>query len=87
MRRILLFSALILSCAFAFAQRMNVLDEIKANPQKAYGTDYPYTFDAPALTKAPKGYTPFYISHYARHGSRYYWNTSGKLSYILRAMP
>ena len=60
----------------SFAQRMNVLDEVKANPQKSYGTDYPYTFDAPALTKAPKGYKPFYISHYARHGSRYYWNNS-----------
>jgi O-glycosyl hydrolase len=23
------------------------------------------------LTKAPEGYTPFYISHYGRHGSRY----------------
>ena len=23
------------------------------------------------LTPAPKGYTPFYISHYGRHGSRY----------------
>ena len=76
MKRLLLLSTLILLCALSFAQRMNVLDEIKANPQKAYGTDYPYTFDAPALTKAPKGYTPFYISHYARHGSRYYWNNS-----------
>jgi len=27
-----------------------------------------------ALTPAPDGYEPFYISHYARHGSRYYWN-------------
>ena len=23
------------------------------------------------LTPAPKGYKPFYISHYGRHGSRY----------------
>ena len=76
MRRILLFSALILSCAFAFAQRMNVLEEVKANPQKSYGTDCPYSFDVPALTKSPKGYQPFYISHYARHGARYYWNNS-----------
>ena len=76
MRKIALFFALLAFCAVSYAQRMNVLDEIKANPQKAYGTDYPYTFDAPALTKAPKGYKPFYISHYARHGSRYYWNNS-----------
>lgn len=26
---------------------------------------------AQKLTKAPEGYTPFYISHYGRHGSRY----------------
>ena len=24
-----------------------------------------------ALTPAPAGYTPYYISHYGRHGSRY----------------
>ena len=29
---------------------------------------------AKALTKAPEGYTPFYISHYGRHGSRYMSN-------------
>ena len=60
----------------SYGQRLNVMDEIKANPQKAFGTDYPYTFDAPELTKSPKGYKPFYISHYARHGSRYYWSNS-----------
>ena len=75
MRRILFIAALLVS-ALTYAQRMNVLEEIKADPRKSYGTDYPYTFDAPALTKAPKGYKPFYISHYARHGSRYYWNNS-----------
>ena len=26
------------------------------------------------LTKAPEGYTPYYISHYGRHGSRYLIN-------------
>ena len=29
---------------------------------------------AKALTKAPEGYVPFYISHYGRHGSRYMSN-------------
>ena len=52
----------------------NVLEQLNANPQKAYGNDCPYPFDNTKLTKAPKGYKPFYISHYARHGSRYYWN-------------
>lgn len=31
-------------------------------------------YDYPTLTKAPKGYTPFYISHYGRHGSRYHYS-------------
>ena len=58
----------------SWAQSVSALDQVKANPKRAYGTDFPYSFDVPALTKAPKGYTPFYISHYSRHGSRYYWN-------------
>ena len=58
----------------SWAQSVSALDQVKANPKRAYGTDFPYSFDVPALTKAPKGFTPFYISHYSRHGSRYYWN-------------
>ena len=55
------------------AQGIAPLDQLKADPRKAYGNDYPYSFSTVRLTKAPKGYKPFYISHYARHGSRYYW--------------
>jgi hypothetical protein len=58
----------------AWGQSSQILDVLKANPRKAYGTDYPYEFTTQKLTKAPKGYKPFYISHYGRHGSRYYWN-------------
>ena len=32
------------------------------------------------LTPAPKGYTPFYISHYGRHGSRYLINPKDYLT-------
>lgn len=58
----------------AWAQSNAALDRLKADPRRAYGTDYPYQFNTAPLTKAPKGYKPFYISHYGRHGSRYYWN-------------
>ena len=58
----------------AWAQQANVLDQLKSDPKKSYGTDYPYAFATAPLTKAPRGYKPFYISHYGRHGSRYYWN-------------
>ena len=55
------------------AQVQSALDQLKSDPRKAYGTDYPYYVHTASLTKAPKGYKAFYISHYARHGSRYYW--------------
>ena len=56
------------------AQNASALDQLKADPRKAYGNDYPYPHYIVDLTKTPDGYKPFYISHYARHGSRYYWN-------------
>ena len=60
-----------------FGQNVSALDRLKDDPRRAFATDYPYKqTDDVKLTKAPKGYKPFYISHYARHGSRYYWSTS-----------
>ena len=58
----------------AFAQTWNVEEILRADRNKLAGCEGPYRFDAPALTPAPKGYVPFYISHYGRHGSRYAWN-------------
>ena len=58
----------------ATAQQIDALEQLKADPQKSYGTDYPYRFVMTDLTPTPTGYAPFYISHYARHGSRYYWS-------------
>ena len=79
-RRISLF---ILACAAALtlsstninAQVNDVLDIVAASRDKMAGCEGPYRFDATSLTPAPKGYTPFYISHYGRHGSRYAWNS------------
>ena len=71
MKRILTILSLALLTLTVSAQ---VLDALKADPRRAYGNDYPYQFSEVKLTKAPKGYKPFYISHYSRHGSRYYWN-------------
>lgn len=31
-------------------------------------------YDFPKLSADPEGYTPFYISHYGRHGSRYHYS-------------
>ena len=60
----------------ALAQGLSPMEQLKADPRKSYGNDYPYKSQAGTFTKAPRGYKPFYISLYARHGSRYYWNES-----------
>ncbi|MBQ6278615.1 MAG: histidine-type phosphatase, partial [Muribaculaceae bacterium] len=39
---------------------------ISANNYQAYPDK-----NLPTLTPAPKGYTPFFINHYGRHGSRW----------------
>ncbi|MCR4854509.1 MAG: hypothetical protein K5893_13070 [Prevotella sp.] len=63
----------LLATTMMWAQGTAALDQLKADPRKAYGNDYPYSLQPVKLTKAPRGYKPFYISHYSRHGSRYYW--------------
>ena len=45
---------------------------IEENPDRAGGVYHYYEYSPTAVTKAPKGYKPFYISHYGRHGSRYH---------------
>ena len=74
MKKTILLLMSVLMAVVAWAQGSSALDQLKADPRRAYGMDYPYTFANQQQTKAPKGYSPFYISHYGRHGSRYYWN-------------
>ena len=73
--RKLITVVLLLVCFVAGAQQYDVLEQVRADWRKASGMEGPHRFDAPALTKAPKGYKPFYISHYGRHGSRYAWDS------------
>lgn len=59
------------------AQQYDVLDQVSKDARKSWGMEGPHRFDnLPKLTKAPKGYQPFYIGHYGRHGSRYAWSSS-----------
>ena len=60
--------ALLLPVA-AFAQTAK--EEIFADLNKAGGVYYAYPVNTVEQTETPKGYEPFYISHYGRHGSRY----------------
>lgn len=69
LKRSILVVATLLAATTVQAQ--NACEEIKSDPYKAGGVSYMYRFDTPAPTPAPKGYQPFYISHYGRHGARY----------------
>ena len=46
-------------------------EEIRRNPALAAGKYYAYQEPQAELASAPAGYEPFYISSFARHGSRY----------------
>lgn len=67
--RFLLFSIAIASILAAPAQTDRA--EIAATPEKAGGVYLAYPVTESRNTPAPKGYKPFYVSHFARHGSRY----------------
>lgn len=51
----------------------DIRTEIRNCPEKAGGVYFAYPTEQISKTASerPKGYTPFYISHYGRHGSRY----------------
>lgn len=66
----LVFSILSLACLSVFGQTTK--EEMFATIEKTGGVYYAYPTPEPGNnTPAPKGYEPFYISHYGRHGSRY----------------
>ncbi len=56
----------------SFAQTAK--EEIYADILKAGSNHMAYQVPTQPLTKAPKGYKPFYMSHYGRHGSRWLIN-------------
>lgn len=73
MKRTLLLAFALVLCQTVFAQR----EDLKQNPERYSGVHYRY--EAPSKiveTPAPKGYEPFYVSHYGRHGSRYHAGTA-----------
>ena len=59
-------------------------EEINANKYVAGSNylDYDRLFTPQALTPAPKGYVPFYMSHYGRHGSRWLINKDSYSSVV-----
>lgn len=75
-KKVFLIVLLLFSFLLAWGQRADVREEVFANPQRSYGNDFPYPAETFTQTPSPKGYKPFYLSHYGRHGSRYYWESS-----------
>ena len=71
MKRLL---AILSVCALALsATAQTAREEIAANKYLSGSNylDYGRQLPTKALTPAPKGYEPFYMSHYGRHGSRW----------------
>ncbi|MCQ2067005.1 MAG: histidine phosphatase family protein [Bacteroidaceae bacterium] len=73
------FFSLVLTAGFAVAMSADVIpvDQInESNINKFGGLMYEYVAPDVKYTPAPKGFKPFYLSHYGRHGSRYMLNAS-----------
>ena len=71
---IILLLALIASVWSLSAQDMREI--IAQNPERSGSNWCSYRYQPSPETPAPKGYKPFYISYYGRHGSR--WHTTSK---------
>ncbi len=71
MKRVLFFIVVFAVCSGVYAQ--SAREEISANKYLAASNylDYNRQRSTEELTPAPKGYEPFYLSHYGRHGSRW----------------
>ena len=83
MKKNLLLFSFLLSALVASAQTAK--EEIYADVLKAGSNHMAYQVPTQPLTKAPKGYTPFYMSHYGRHGSRWLLNENDYLN-VLRPL-
>lgn len=69
-RSLILLLAAVLGCSAVCAQ--SAREDIAADPCKAGGVYYAYPVqERYERTTAPRGYKPFYISHFGRHGSRW----------------
>lgn len=69
LRKSIALAVALLVCGLAPAQTAR--EELAAQPALAAGKYYAYEAPDVELTPAPAGYVPFYISTFARHGSRY----------------
>lgn len=68
----LLFIITLLCCSLlSNAQVTDIREQLSADTWKATGVYAMYDFAAPLPSTPPKGYEPFLLSHYGRHGARF----------------
>ena len=70
MKRFQLFFICLLAAVALHAQTTK--QEVLDNPLSTRGQYSNYPVPTESLTPAPEGYSPVYLSHYGRHGSRYH---------------
>lgn len=69
MKKIIIGVAVLAFALSGYAQTTR--EEMAADPNKTGGVYFAYPSTTADNTPAPKGFKPFHISHYGRHGSRY----------------
>ena len=69
MKKILILSTILFAGFSLSAQTTR--EDMAADLNKTGGVYYAYPTTVADNTPAPKGYKPFHVSHYGRHGSRY----------------
>lgn len=80
MRKFFFLSSFLVAALSVSAQTAK--EEIYADVLKSASNHMAYQVPTQPLTKAPKGYEPFYMSHYGRHGSRWLLNDNDYMNPI-----
>ena len=83
----LILAALLVICAAAAAQHRSeaAIKALNEDITRAACNHNSYEFFPIKDTPAPKGYKPFYISHYGRHGSRSGWG-GDRYAYVIHVL-
>lgn len=71
-RRNIVALLLLLLAATAPAGAQSVRDRVLDPVEHSAGSSMAYRYEPGPATPVPEGFTPFYISHFGRHGSRYH---------------
>ena len=66
-----IFISVLLSLSSLFTLAQTTREEFFSDSRHAGGIYQQYIYVNAPVTPAPRGYKPFYISHYGRHGSRW----------------